>query len=92
MQIKRLEFIGTVDMAEVERTILLAVLCATIIHSEEAVQEAFGYCVGFDTRTAVYRYDDSIAGIDTGKLVEGLCTKEYGFSLLRVRPIEPRNA
>lgn len=87
MTIKRIAFSDTVNMGEVQDTLCLAALCASILHTEEGVQLAFGYAVGLDKRTAVIRYDDTLAGLDAARLAVGLCEREYESGVLSVEVV-----
>lgn len=88
--IKRLSFADDVNMGEVQDTLCLAALCASILHTEDGVQMSFGYAVGLDKRTAVIRYDDTLAGLDAGRLAVGLCEREYGSVRVDVVPNPPQ--
>lgn len=87
MTVKKLSFSDGTDMGDVGDTICLAALCSAILHGEGAVQMAFAYTLGLDSRTAVIRYDDTIAGLDAGMLAVGLCVREYGEDKIVVSEI-----
>ena len=89
-QVVRLRFQGEVNMQEVDLTVELAVLGASILHGSPAVRLGFGYALSHDKRTVVLRWETD-AGLTAARLMIGFSEQEYGREMFTIEWVDERS-
>lgn len=83
----RFAFSTPADMAEVEQTLLLAVLAVSCLHGPAAVRLDAGYALDHDTRVLLVDASTPV-GRDVTRVFAGLCAREFGDGSFRVEGVE----
>lgn len=83
----RFAFSATPDMAEVEQTLLMAVLAVSCLHGPAAVRLDAGYALDHDKRILLVDASTPV-GRDVTRVFAGLCAHEFGDGSFRVEAVE----
>jgi hypothetical protein len=84
----RFAFTTPADMAEIEKTLLMAVLAVSCLHGPAAVRLDAGYAVDHDRRLLLVDASTPV-GRDVTRVFAGLCVHEYGDTSFRVEAVLP---
>jgi hypothetical protein len=88
-EIYRYSFEPSVDIAEVEASLLLALLAAESLHGESQVRLEASHALDAEGRTCVIDATGSV-GRDLNRLFVGFVRREFGEDAFRVARVDER--